>query len=209
MDHPGVACGGSGRADNSRQRRARWPPPRHHQDQEPSARRPHEAQAVRAVYLRPTQLCRAPPPPDSKKQWPLEAQFGCALAGKTRCECDGPRGAALPSNVAPHEHENLIAAGRDAGGAMGQRCRWGRRRRPLRVNRDNGEKRTRRFEAVASVWTGAPKGRTGACASLLSPRGRWVTVCAGSSVRGCSCSAGDGQTERQRVVRKKSQQLVI
>ena len=113
-------------------------------DQEPSARRPYyEAQAVRSVYLRPTQLCRAPPPPDGKKQWPLEARFGCALAGKTQCECDAiqGRGAFRCENVAPHEHENLVTAGRDAGGAMGAAMPMGPPPpNPLRVNRDNGEK---------------------------------------------------------------------
>jgi hypothetical protein len=87
-------------------------------DPEPSARRTYyEAQAVRSAYLTPSQLVPAPPPPAGMKQWPLDARFGCALAGKKHCECAATAvGAPRCENVAPHTQAD---AGPCTGAVMG------------------------------------------------------------------------------------------
>ena len=54
------------------------------------------------MHAPPTRL--AGPPPAGVKQWPLDARFGCALAGKKECECAASTGVdPLSENAAPQE----------------------------------------------------------------------------------------------------------
>lgn len=54
---------------------------------------------MRSVYLKPSQLMRVPPPPEEsgQKEWPLDARFGCALAGLKSCECNAAKACEQPS----------------------------------------------------------------------------------------------------------------
>ena len=78
-------------------------------DAEPSSRRPYyQAEAVRSVYLKPRQLCRAPRPPPSATAWPLDARFTCALAGKPTCDCSASAGEAQEPGQGAALEEALV-----------------------------------------------------------------------------------------------------